>query len=503
MDDLMATPLPKGRAHSAARYARLDAGKPASREERTYDAPAADIRAVGLSDVFLDLDFGRLFGYLGRRKLWIAAAIVAGAIVGFGFGVVSPAKFTANTEVLIDPANLQVTTDNLYPNSEQQDAQVANVEGKMRVLTSGNVFQKVVDQLNLIADPEFVPPHSGLFGLTASTVSPAAQALQSMDDRVKAKRDEKSFVVTLSVTTNNAEKSAKIASAIVDAFRADLAQSASEGASRAADALSQRLDNLKDDVTKADTAVEDYRRAHDLQSTSQGELTSTTTMTQVNAQLLDAQSKLILAQARYDKLTTGSADGKLSAAAQESTTLSALRTQYAAVKQQADSLRATLGPKHPSVRAILPQVTTLQGQIAAETARILQSAKSDAEQAQATVDQLQAAAETSKTVVAQDNSAQVTLRELEREASSRSAIYEAFLGRARQIAESEQIDTTNIRVISEAIAPTSRSWPPPSAQLALLGGAAGFALGALAALAFGVFDERKKKPTVRKRAVAA
>lgn len=503
MDDLMAGPPSRG-LQGAARYARLDVARPTLRDERSYAVPQVEPRSGGsLSDVFLDLEFGGLFGYLGRRKKWIVAAIVLGAVLGYGFGVFAPAKYTADTEVLVAPTNLQVTGDTLYSTNDQRDALVLNVESKMRVLTSGNVFQRVIDQFNLTADPEFVPPRSSILGFAGPGLPPDAVALQSMEDRVKAKRDDKSFVVTLSATTNNADKSARIASAVVDAFRTDLAQSDADAASRAADALNQRLGSLKADVTKAETSVEDFKRLHGLQSSGQGELTSTQSMTQINTELWQAQTKLIEVKSRYDKLTTGSSDGLASAAAQDSTTLSALRAQYATVKQQADALTATLGPLHPNVRAILPQVKTLQSQIAAETARIVQSAKSDVEQAQAAVDQLQSAVATSKSAVSEDNSAQVALRELEREASSRSAIYEAFLGRAKQIAESEQIDTTNIRVISEAVAPTSRSWPLPGAQLAVLGAAAGMALSALLALGFGLVEDRRHQPVISKRSTAA
>jgi uncharacterized protein involved in exopolysaccharide biosynthesis len=484
MDDTLAGSQ-SGRTHAAGRYARLDVTGTPSRTER--NGPSVDsmaLRAVpdGAADVLLDLDFRRLFGYLSRRKYWIIIALMTGAAAAFGFGLFAPARFTASAEVLIDPSNLQVVFNDLYSNSEQRDAMVLNVESKMRVLTSGQVFDRVIDQMHLVDDPEFT---------TYSTLSPRDSALKTLQERVKTARDDKSFVVTVSATTNGAEKSVQLASAVLDAFGQSLAQADSEGASRAAAALTERLGELKTDVTKAEAAVEDFKRTHDLQ-TSQGELTSTQTMVQINTQLLQARAKLIDLKSRYDRLTSGGQDGLMNAAAQESTTISTLRGQYAATREQAESLKTTLGPLHPSIRAINAQVAALQGQIDVEVSRIVQAAKSDVEQAQAAVDQLQAQVDASKAVVATDNSAQVSLHELEREASSRAAIYEAFLDRAKQMTEREQIDTTNIRVISEPTVPASRSWPPPTVQLVALGGAAGLALGSLAALFFGLLGDRRR-----------
>jgi len=495
MDDILAGSQPS-QMHAARRYARLDIARSLERAERSAPvaapiAPLAPPAPPAAADALLDLDFARLFGYLGKRKTWIIAAVVVGGLAGLAIGIFGPARFTAQTEVLIDPASLQVVSNDVYASSDQRDAMVLNVESKMRVLTSGQVFARVVDDLHLTDDPEFT---------TYTTLPPLDSAIKVLQDRVKTARDEKSFVVTVSATTNNAAKSVKLASAVVAAFRQNLADSEAQGASRAADSLTERLASLKADVTKAETAVEDYKRTHGLQ-TSQGELTSTQTMTQVNAQLVAARAKLIDLQSRYDKLTSGSPDSLTSAAAQESTTISALRSQYAATREQAEAMKATLGPKHPNVRSIDAQVATLQGQVAAETARIVQAAKSDVEQAQAAVDQLQSQVDASKTVVDTDSSAQVALRDLEREAASRAAIYEAFLDRAKQITEREQIDTTNIRVISEPTVPPTRSFPPPTIQLMVLGAAAGLALGALAALGVGLLqDARLRRSTMAKPA---
>jgi succinoglycan biosynthesis transport protein ExoP len=484
MDDILAGSQ-TSRMHAARRYAQLDIARSLERSERNSPPPVVSPAPANATDVLLDLDFARLFGYLGKRKLWIIAAVILGAVAGLAFGILGPARFTAQTEVLIDPTSLQVVSNDVYTSSDQRDAMVLNVESKMRVLTSGQVFGRVIGELHLTDDPEFT---------AYATLSSLDSAIKVLQDRVKTARDEKSFVVTVSATTNNAAKSVKLAGAVVAAFKQDLADSEAQGASRAADALTERLASLKGEVTKAETAVEDYKRAHHLQ-TSQGELTSTQTMTQVNTQLVQVRAKLVDLQSRYDKLSSGSPDSLTSAAAQESSTISALRSQYAATREQAEALKATLGPKHPNVLSINAQVATLQAQISAETARIVQAAKSDVEQAQAAVDQLQSQVDASKTVVDTDNSAQVALRDLEREASSRAAIYEASLDRAKQITEREQIDTTNIRIISEPTIPLTRSFPPPTVQLAAFGAAAGLALSALAALAVGLMRDRRPKPS--------
>ena len=113
---------------------------------------------------------------------------------------------------------------------------------------------------------------------------------------------------------------------------------------------------------------------------------------------------------------------------------------------------------------------------------------------------LTARADALKTDVFADNEALVALRELERDAASKTTIYEAFLSRAKQVAEREQIDTTNIRVISTAVPPAARAWPPRSVVMVGAGAVGGFLLAMLIAVVLGIRRDMRQPP--RRPAVA-
>ncbi|WP_275430839.1 GNVR domain-containing protein, partial [Proteus mirabilis] len=65
-----------------------------------------------------------------------------------------------------------------------------------------------------------------------------------------------------------------------------------------------------------------------------------------------------------------------------------------------------------------------------------------------------------KTETATSDRANVGLRELERTLESRRGVYEAFLKRSREASEQERLNSTNVRVISQATPARLRSWPP-------------------------------------------
>jgi uncharacterized protein involved in exopolysaccharide biosynthesis len=148
-----------------------------------------------------------------------------------------------------------------------------------------------------------------------------------------------------------------------------------------------------------------------------------------------------------------------------------------------------LGPRHPDVVQESSSLSALQAEIDAEVRRVVLAAKNELEQARSNEAALEAEAASAGKEVFTDNDAQVKLRELTREASAKAAIYESFLLRAREISERQKLDTTNIRVISPAVLPKDRSWPPGTIQVAGFGAMAGMVLGVLGVLGFGIASD--------------
>jgi uncharacterized protein involved in exopolysaccharide biosynthesis len=56
-------------------------------------------------------------------------------------------------------------------------------------------------------------------------------------------------------------------------------------------------------------------------------------------------------------------------------------------------------------------------------------------------------------------------------------VYEAFLVRTRQMREQERLDTTNVRILSDAQPPAERAWPPRRLIMLLAGLIAGIVGG--------------------------
>ena len=97
----------------------------------------------------------------------------------------------------------------------------------------------------------------------------------------------------------------------------------------------------------------------------------------------------------------------------------------------------------------------------------------------------------------------MTLNDLECERLATTTLYQTYLTRAQEIAQRQQIDSTNIRIVSTALPPKSRSWPPGTALLAIgggiVGGGAGMALAMLLGFASLMRNQRRQADYIVQR----
>ncbi|MBE0692025.1 MAG: GumC family protein, partial [Aquamicrobium sp.] len=438
------------------------------------------------------LGFDDFFTWLRDGILLIVAAVAMCVAAALVYAFVATPRYTVYTDIVVDPSNLNVVSDDVFTTNPQRDAQLLEVESKLRVLTSRNVLARVIETLRLTEDPEFVKPDplafvKALFGRAESDGDNRIAAMRALSERVEARREERSFVVVLKVWSEEPAKAVTISDAIVEAFEQELFHAAAESAGRVADNLKERLDELRENVTEAERRVEEFRRANGLQS-SNGELVSNQLSTELNTQVLEAQQRLIQAQSRFTQMSTAIERGQAaSASVFDSETMTSLREQSNTLQQQIGSIERTYGPRHPRMVSALSERATLEGAMGREARRILELARADLAREQAAFDALRGKADEERANVFSDNAAQVQLRDLEREARTRATIYETYLARTQQIAERQQIDATNVRVISRPVPPQARSWPPRTLLLLAAGVFAGLFLGMAAALGLGLW----------------
>ena len=428
-----------------------------------------------------------------RSKRLIAATTIAGALIGVAIALATPKKYEAVGEILVDPRDIKLVDRELVSTNFAPSTAIAIVENQVRIMTSSRVATKVVDRLNLDNDSEFngvstslgVPNVVGLLRSLLTRRDGAsgpsrnhALAVQTLLENLEVSRDGKTFVVTVGVKSQSADKSALIANTVIDVFLENSGEFLSSAAGRAADELGSKLDQLRTGVENAERKVEAFKGENDLID-ARGRLIGDDEIIKINDQLTNARARTIELSAKAASARTLNIDSAVGGALPEGITspvITELRTQYADLQRQASQAAVKYGAKHPQARAIQSQLDGARVQLRDELRRIAASMQVEVKRAVELEQKLSArlaALKARQVVVSED---MVTLRELERDAAAKRAIYESYLLRARETGEQQGLNSANISVISPASAPLLPVGPSRS-MISIAGTLAGFLLG--------------------------
>jgi succinoglycan biosynthesis transport protein ExoP len=460
--------------------------------EASSHMPSAVVSRRDLSLGFASLppiDVQKIWSVLWRGKITILLSTVVAVGLAALFVLLVPHKYTATTQILIDPTDLRAVQNDIAPTIPQSDAAVLQVESQARVIASDNVLRRVVAAEGLDHDPEFMR------GALAEKYGPLA-ALSELEKRVQVTRPERTYVVNVSVTSEDPAKAARIANAIAQTYLTEQTEVRSNAARQISQSLTGRLKELQTRVRDAEQKVEAYKASHNIVGAN-GELVNEQQLTNLNSQLSLARARTSEAKARLDQvesvLQSKTPIGAFPEAVQ-SQTISMLRSQYAEIMRRDAEQKSSLGERHPAVIEIEAQGARLQKLIEDEVSRIAQSDRAEYERAKADEDMLSRQVDALKNTAVSTNESLVGLRELERDVQANRAVYESFLVRSRETGEQEQVDTKNIRIISKADRPIYRSSPPPSLVLGLAAMLLGFASGVGIVIMRGTAEEAAPRP---------
>lgn len=383
---------------------------------------------------------GDLLSLLGvAMRDWplvLAVAVASVALAHVWLTHVAVPRYTATATVVLESRPEQVVDLQAVVPGLGSDATQVNTEA--RVLRSRALAGRVVDALDLGADPEFNPAlTAGPAWLAAlrRAINPLARPPMSEAETreavirrllraVRVNNPRQSLVFEISVTTRDAAKAARIADAFAEHYVASQIEVKFARTEAATAWLSRRVAELKDELEAAEAKVKD----------------------------LDARTDLVSPAA-----------------------LAALSRQLKELRGRRDEVAARLAAIAERRQAL--EAAGARGQARA-VARLDAEAARLEEQA-AGIDE--AIAELQGRIRAQSDDL-VALDQLKREAEASRQIYEFFLNRLKETRVQRGTQQADSRVLSAAMVPLEPSSPRAPVVL-VLAGLAGLGLGAAAAIA--------------------
>lgn len=412
------------------------------------------------------VELGDLKRILVRRRFLILATAALLTLAALLYGLFTPALYSSAAEIIVDPQDLQVVTNDVNPSRVPPDGGITMVESQVAVVQSSGVLLRAIAATNLTDDPEFNGQGGllnrllgGVLGSGSAETDKTGKTLDALRRRLAVKRADKVLVLDVIVTAKSADKAAKLANAIAQAYLADQASARAKMATDASDSITARLDEQRKRVQRAENAVEAYKSANNMVMAA-GNLVSDQELTEINTQLAAAQSRTATLKAQVDQLRRSGGAPDATSEAMRSAVISSLRAQEATLVDQVSQLGTELGPRHPSMMAAQQQLRDTRALIARELGRIGAAAETDYERALANQQALEAKVAGMKSKSLDTDQASVKLRELQRDLEAVRSVYATYLQRAQETREQVNVDSTNARIISDAMPALKKSWPP-------------------------------------------
>lgn len=213
-----------------------------------------------------EIDLKAIVALLRRqaRLIILTVILVVGLALTYLFAVTP--IYTASTLVLIDPAQRD-----LLGSTEQRssaDAANARVDGEVEILRSDVIALAVLDEQNLINDPEFRPQISLMERIQRALGFEVAErhtgeglvqrALERFQRAVSIRRVGLTYIISVSVDSTDPERAALLSNALAETYIAAQVESKISVILTARDVLQSQIDIARQSVTTSEDSLDEF-----------------------------------------------------------------------------------------------------------------------------------------------------------------------------------------------------------------------------------------------------
>lgn len=396
-------------------------------------------------------------------------------------------RYTAEARIMFNTRQEQVLETKAVLSTLPADSGVIDTE--VEVLQSRTLARQVAERLRLENDAEFnwaLRPPGGLQALLGrlqgrAPVRPTPprteaeieagreRATSALRGGLNVRRSGLTYIIGVAFTSLDPEKSARIANAFAEQYVLNQIETKYDATRQANSFLEERVRSLRGEVLAAEAAVEQFRVANNLLSSSGTTLTEQEISSynqQLSAALADQAADEARLRTARSQLARGSSGDDVGEALQ-STVIAQLRGQRAQVATRVADLQANYGPRYPELIRARQELQAIDSQIQAEIRRVISNLEARVQVARDRTAAVRSTLDRARGTLAGNNAASVRLNELERAAESVRTQYTGLLERYQETSSQTGVATADSRVVSPARANGNPSSPNIPVNLAL------------------------------------
>jgi uncharacterized protein involved in exopolysaccharide biosynthesis/Mrp family chromosome partitioning ATPase len=385
------------------------------------------------------IDIAGSVGFFRKRLGLIVTVVCVSLLIGALITALMDKSYLAESVVSLEPPDETHDTTTVTTNSGPAPND-AFVETQSQIIQSREMARRVAESLGWLKN---------------KPADVRADVLDQMQANVLATRAGESYAVAIDYSGDTGEAAAAAANEYARQFTQWELLSIRERNAASIKTISARLAQLREQAESDTAALQHYRIANNLLTTSGSTLTEqeissyNQAVTTAKAQVAEDQAALNTAT---EQVRSGSSDEV--GEALNSSVVSALRSREAEVAGQVANFSARYGPNHPELIRAQGELAEIRRQIETETARVISNLRAKKAVSEQRLASLTNSLSSAKGQLSQNNSAMVGLDQLQRNADVSQALYEAYLNSYKQLAAGEGItEKPNARILTMAKVP--------------------------------------------------
>jgi len=396
--------------------------------------------------------------------------------------------YEATTRLIIDKENPNVVSI--------QEVMAVDASGsdyyqtQYKVIESRTVAREVIRRLNLDKSEEFFPKPEDTFISNLKTsiretidywkdtfislfktekekpeyaiskeYDPDSPLVSKFIKRIQISPIRNSRLVDISFQAKNPVLAAQIANTIAQAYIGQNLETKLRAVQDAVKWLHHRIEDERKKVEKTEQALLRYKEEQSIVTDFSSDVENITAqkLAQLNTQVVDAESKRVEAETRFQQAMTLAGNPDMLDSIPEvlnNKLILEIKSMEVELYKRMSELSKKYGQKHPRMVAIESELQTLQRRKTQEVNRVIGSLKNEYKVALAKERSLKAALTQQKKESLELNKKAVKYGVLRREAESARHMYELLIKRFKETSLTEDMRTGNIRIIDKAEVPT-------------------------------------------------
>ena len=331
--------------------------------------------------------------------------------------------------------------------------------------------------------PSAPPERDAVIGMAAGSLTVRASGTTRIID------------VTSDSTDPNV--AADFANALVNEFIQQDLDSRMTDTQRTGQWLAQQLDDLRIKLERSEDQLQNYANTVGLQLAATDnkdgtrENVANAKLSQLQAEMLNAQSERVKAQSKYELIQSAPVDSLPQVL--DDTSLRDYQGKLAELRRQTAELRIALTPANPRMQKLQAQINEVEDALTKERLNIVIRIKNDYDAAQRRERMIAESFNAQLKVVDSQASKAVHYDILKRESDTNHQIYESMLQKVKEAGIASAMRASNYKVVDPARPPAAPYKPNPT-QSATMGSLGGLMLGVLFVLVRERADRSLQQP---------